>query len=85
MSEPKNQVTAELDFSASFEIGEFVRQMAGCDEETYYRYLVSQLRKKPWTPAAWNLLVTVVTVVFYGNGQRKAEVLEIARSMGAAI
>lgn len=85
MSEPKNQITAELDFSASFEIGEFVRQMAGCDEEAYYRYLVSQLRKKPWTPAGWNLLVTVVSVVFFGSGQRKEEVLEIAREMGATL
>ena len=85
MSEPKNQVTAELDFSASFEINEFVRQMAGCEEEAYYRYQISQLRKKPWTPAAWNLLVTVVSVIFYGNGQRKAEVLEIAREKGATL
>lgn len=85
MSDPKNQVTAELDFSASFEIGEFARQMAGCDEEAYYRYQISQLRKKSWTPAAWNLLVTVVSVVFYGNGQRKQEVLEIAREMGATL
>ncbi len=85
MSDPKNQVTAELDFSASFEIGEFVRQMAGCDEEAYYRYQISQLRKKPWSPAGWTLLVTVVSVVFHGNGQRKQEVLEIAREMGATL
>lgn len=85
MSDPKDQVSAELDFSASFEIGEFVRQMASCDEEGYYRYLILQLRKKPWTPAAWNLLATVVSVVFYGNGQRKQEVLEIAREMGATL
>lgn len=85
MSDLKNQVTADLDFSAAFEIGEFVRQMAGCDEEAYYRYQVSQLRKKSWTPAAWNLLVSVVAVVFYGNGQRKQEVLEIAKEMGATL
>lgn len=85
MSEPKNQITAELDFSAGFEIGEFVRQMASCDEEAYYRYLVSQLRKKAWTPAAWNLLVTVASVVFFGSNQRKEEVLEIAREMGATL
>lgn len=85
MSEPKNQTTAELDFSASFEIGELVRNMAGCDEENYYRYLISQLRKKQWTPGAWNLVVATVSVVFYGNGQRKQEVLEIAREMGATL
>lgn len=85
MSDPKNQVTVDLDFSAAFEIGEFVRNMAGCDEENYYRYQISQLRKKQWTPGAWNLLVSTVTVVFYGSGQRKQEVLEIAREMGATL
>ncbi len=64
MSEPKGIVTAELDFGASFEVGEFARQMAGCDEEAYYRYLIDQLRKKPWTPGAWNLLATVVCPCF---------------------
>lgn len=85
MSEPKGIVTAELDFGASFEVGEFARQMTGCDEEAYYRYLIEQLRKKPWTPGAWNLLTTVVCPLFYGNNQRKAEVLAIAREKGATL
>jgi len=85
MSEPKNVVNAELDFSASFEICEFVRQMSGCDDNSYYRYLVDQLKKKTWTPGAWNLLISVVTVVFYGNSNRKDEAITIAREMGATL
>lgn len=85
MSELKTTVTTELDFSASFEICEFVRQMSGCDDNSYYRYLVDQLKKKSWTPGAWNLLISVVTVVFFGNSTRKIEAIAIAREMGATL